>query len=84
MMTYACTFSLAFLANRKAASVDCLATELLPCECVMRRSRRFVMDGADGGGFDPLLNRCEACSSEIDNVVTLLYAAPSRPAPMSA
>jgi hypothetical protein len=43
-------------------------------------------------GFNLLLSRLEACSfvfqagrcSEIDNVVTLLYAAPSRPAPMLA
>jgi hypothetical protein len=38
-------------------------------------------------GFDPLLSRFEPrpfVFSEIDNVVTLLYAAQTRPAPTSA
>jgi hypothetical protein len=73
-------------------NAECLAPELLPCECIMRRPIASLCSAPMALGFDPLLSRFEPRSSffknrrcsEIDNAVTLVNAAPTGPAAPSA
>src|SRR5215472_3612613 len=47
----------------KTINAECLATELLPCECVMRCPIASLCSAPVELGFDPLLSRFEPCSS---------------------
>ena len=72
-----------------AAAVAC--DRIATLRCVMRPIAWLCVAPMEFG-FDPLVSRSEPPSlvfyaslgSEIDNAITLLHAAPTRPAPMSA